>query len=65
VFHSDAFNRIARASASGAEMPQVLACINGFHTTRGHKLRLHVLTMKAPDGLAACPVPERYRCANR
>jgi hypothetical protein len=30
VFHSDAFNRIARASANGAEMPQVLACINGF-----------------------------------
>lgn len=66
VFNADAFNRIARASANGAEMPQVLACINGFHTTRGRKLRLHVLTMKAPEALAACPaVPERFRCANR
>jgi 4-amino-4-deoxy-L-arabinose transferase-like glycosyltransferase len=65
VFNADAFNRIARSSASGAEMPQVLACINGFHTSRGHKLRLHVLTMKAQEALAACPVPERFRCANR
>jgi hypothetical protein len=66
VFNSDAFNRLARASANGAEMPQVLACINGFHTTRGRKLRLHVLTMKTPEALAACPaVPERFRCGKR
>jgi 4-amino-4-deoxy-L-arabinose transferase-like glycosyltransferase len=63
LFHADAFNRIARSSADGAEMPQVLACVNGFHTTRGHKLRLHVLTMKASETLGACPMPQRFRCA--
>jgi hypothetical protein len=60
VFNSDAFNRIAR---HGGPMPQVLACINGFNTPRGRKLRLHVLTMKAPEALAACPLPEQYHCA--
>jgi|EndMetStandDraft_3_1072993.scaffolds.fasta_scaffold43145_2 4-amino-4-deoxy-L-arabinose transferase-like glycosyltransferase len=63
VFNADAFNRIARSSADGAEMPQVLACINGFHTTQGRKLRLHVLTMKSPEALAACQLPPRYGCS--
>jgi len=64
VFNADAFNRIARSSANGAEMPQVLACINGFHLNQGRKLRLHVLTMKAPETLAACPLPSQYECPN-
>jgi 4-amino-4-deoxy-L-arabinose transferase-like glycosyltransferase len=63
VFNSDAFNRLARSSANGAEMPQVLACINGFHTTQGRKLRLHVLTLKAPEALAACQLPPRFGCS--
>jgi hypothetical protein len=44
-------------------MPQVLACINGFHTTQGRKLRLHVLTLKAPEALAACQLPPRFGCS--
>jgi 4-amino-4-deoxy-L-arabinose transferase-like glycosyltransferase len=60
VFAADAFNRIAR---QGGEMPQVVACINAFHSVRGRKLRLHVLTMKPPEALAACPpLPEQYHC---
>jgi 4-amino-4-deoxy-L-arabinose transferase-like glycosyltransferase len=59
VFAADAFNRIARR---GGEMPQVLACINAYQTTRGRKLRLHVLTFKAPEALAACPLPATYHC---
>jgi 4-amino-4-deoxy-L-arabinose transferase-like glycosyltransferase len=60
VFAADAFNRITRTKG---EMPQVLACINGFNTVHGRKLRLHVLTMKAPETLTACRIPERYHCA--
>jgi 4-amino-4-deoxy-L-arabinose transferase-like glycosyltransferase len=63
VFNSDAFNRIGRNSVNGAEMPQVLACINGFHTGQGRKLRLHVLTLKSPEALAACQVPPRFGCS--
>ncbi len=63
VFNADAFNRIARSSVNGDEMPQVLACINGFHTTQGRKLRLHVLTLKAPEALAACQLPPRFGCS--
>jgi 4-amino-4-deoxy-L-arabinose transferase-like glycosyltransferase len=63
VFNADAFNRLARSSAEGAEMPQVLACINGFQITQGRKLRLHVLTMKSPEALAACQLPPRFGCA--
>lgn len=59
VFNADAFNRLAR---QGGEMPQVLACINGYQSVRGRKLRLHVLTMKAPEALAACPLPKQYDC---
>jgi len=59
VFNADAFNRIAPQSEP---LPQLLACINGFNTPRGKKLRLHVLTMKAPEAFAGCPVPERFRC---
>lgn len=59
VFQSDAFNRIARA---GGPMPQVVACVNGFSTTRFRKLRLHVLTMRSPEELAACPLPAHYLC---
>ncbi len=62
VFAADAFNRIA---GTGGEMPQVLACVNGFNTVHGRKLRLHVLTMKSPEALAACPIPERYHCEAR
>jgi hypothetical protein len=61
VFNADAFNRLAR---QGGEMPQVLACINGFNPARGHKLRLHVLTMKAPEALAACRISDQFACAS-
>ncbi len=61
VFNADAFNRIAR---QGGEMPQVVACINAFNTVHARKLRLHVLTMKPSDALAACPIPAKYDCIN-
>lgn len=61
-FNADAFNRLR---LQGEQAPQLLGCINGYHTQRGRKLRLHVLTMKAPETLAACPLPERFRCSSR
>ena len=61
-FNSDAFNRLR---LQGEPAPQLLACINGYHTQRGKKLRLHVLTMKAPESLAACPMPEQFQCGSR
>lgn len=63
VFNYDSFNRLR--AGNGQQAPQLLACINGFQTTRGKKVRLHVLTMKAPEQFTNCPTPERFRCANR
>jgi 4-amino-4-deoxy-L-arabinose transferase-like glycosyltransferase len=61
LFNADAFNRIAR---QGGQMPQVLACINAFNTVHVRKVKLHVLTMKPPEALAACPLPAKYDCIN-
>jgi len=62
IFNHDAFNRLR---ASNGQAPQLLACVNGFQTARGKKVRLHVLTMQAADKLTACTIPERYRCPNQ
>jgi hypothetical protein len=40
-----------------------LACIKGFNINGGKPVHLRVLGMGPREAYAACPVPERYACA--
>jgi 4-amino-4-deoxy-L-arabinose transferase-like glycosyltransferase len=43
--------------------PRAIACIEGFNINGGRHMQLELVTAKPPSAFAACPVPERYRCA--
>jgi hypothetical protein len=43
--------------------PRAIACIEGFNVNGGRHMQLELVTAKPPSAFAACPVPERYRCA--
>jgi 4-amino-4-deoxy-L-arabinose transferase-like glycosyltransferase len=47
---------------SGEAPPRPVACINGFNINGGKHLWMQIITSKPAEALAACPVPERYRC---
>jgi 4-amino-4-deoxy-L-arabinose transferase-like glycosyltransferase len=48
----------------GAAPPRPVACVNGFNINGGKHLRMQILTTASAEALAACPVPERYRCGH-
>ena len=50
--------------ASGATPPRPVACVNGFNINGGKHLQMQIITSKPAETLAACPVPERYRCGD-
>jgi 4-amino-4-deoxy-L-arabinose transferase-like glycosyltransferase len=47
---------------SGEVPPRPIACLNGFNINGGKHLRMQIITTTPAETLAACPVPERYRC---
>jgi 4-amino-4-deoxy-L-arabinose transferase-like glycosyltransferase len=47
---------------AGETPPRPVACINGFNINGGKHLRMQIVTLATLEALAACPVPERYRC---
>ncbi len=52
-----------RGPLPGTETPpRPVACVNGFNINGGKHLQMQIIAAKPVEELAACPVPERYRC---
>ena len=52
-----------RGPLPGSETPpRPVACVNGFNINGGKHLQMQIIAAKPAEELAACPVPERYRC---
>jgi 4-amino-4-deoxy-L-arabinose transferase-like glycosyltransferase len=47
---------------SGVAPPRPVACVNGFNINGAKHLHMQIITLKPAEALAACPVPQRYRC---